>query len=864
MKNTLSAALIAAFAMSLTFGQRLPSIEKRALRMQIPQVEFGPARVFADPNGALISWEMTAEPNTAGYNVYEMGGWSARLVNKRMVLGSATRSGAGEIGGESYEIFDALGDYRSLYVIEAYGLDGTRSFSKQIKAKYVGDIGEAVGIAVDDLKSSQKSRNRVIESSALMLSDELQATVSSSEQPADLATHRWVVSQPAASISVRQDGLYRVSRNSLAAANFPVNSDPANWRLFLQGVEHPIIVGPNADYIEFYGRGIDTPETDTRVYYLISDSVPGRRIVSRILRSVGGNIVSPSFTMEAIKKERGSYDQNILNGEVENHWGGIVTSAVPRFQVEFDLNAIDPSSSNSTLTVKMQGFSAAGHETRVWLNGTDIGTVTGNGRNSYSREFTIPTGLLVDGGSKNLLELSSVASNDLSYFDAVAVEYPRKYIAEQNRLAFFTPGFRRVNVGGFTSANVRVFDTTHDAHPQFIANAQIISDSGTFMARLPSARPAVYYAVEDSAVLTPAAVAENKPSTLSTAGNSADLVIISHSAPDFLAASEAWADYRRAQGFAVKVVDVRDVFDEFNYGLRSWLAIKQFLQFTHENWQKAPAYVLLIGDGSRDPRNYEGNGSWDLVPTRMVDTFFTETGSDEALADFDGDGLADMAVGRIPAREASLITTALNKTSVFEADANRTERGSFFVYGGLDENNFEYISQTLNNQVSQTIPGTLLPAPTGANSSFIDALNTGKFIVNFAGHGSTGAWFRSKSADSFFNLTQDAPSLTNGNKQTIFTMLTCLNGYFIHPKNDSLSEGLLKNQNGGAVAAWSSSGLTTSDLQTVMGKRFYNQLGEGNITRLGDLIRDAKAALTAGPDVKFSWVLLGDPMLKVR
>jgi hypothetical protein len=49
-----------------------------------------------------------------------------------------------------------------------------------------------------------------------------------------------------------------------------------------------------------------------------------------------------------------------------------------------------------------------------------------------------------------------------------------------------------------------------------------------------------------------------------------------------------------------------------------------------------------------------------------------------------------------------------------------------------------------------------------------------------------------------------------------------------------------------------------------MGNRFYNQLAVGNITRMGDLIRDAKSVLPGSSDVRYSWALLGDPMLKVR
>ena len=98
-------------------------------------------------------------------------------------------------------------------------------------------------------------------------------------------------------------------------------------------------------------------------------------------------------------------------------------------------------------------------------------------------------------------------------------------------------------------------------------------------------------------------------------------------------------------------------------------------------------------------------------------------------------------------------------------------------------------------------------------------------------------------------------------------MLTCLNGYFIGYNglnDDSIGELLLRTPNGGGPASWASTGLTTADVQMTMGRRFIQQIGLGNIPRMGDLIRDAKFVIPAGADVRFSWALFGDPMLKVR
>jgi hypothetical protein len=147
-----------------------------------------------------------------------------------------------------------------------------------------------------------------------------------------------------------------------------------------------------------------------------------------------------------------------------------------------------------------------------------------------------------------------------------------------------------------------------------------------------------------------------------------------------------------------------------------------------------------------------------------------------------------------------------------------------------------------------------------AHQNLINGINTGKFIVNYAGHGTAGLW-----GSSTFFQTAHMSQLTNAHSETIFTMLTCFNGFFLRPRptDDSLGEALLKIGTGGAVASWASTTETTPDYQLTMGAEFYRQLSLGNIPRMGELIRASKLSI-AGSDVGYSWTLLGDPALKVR
>ena len=105
----------------------------------------------------------------------------------------------------------------------------------------------------------------------------------------------------------------------------------------------------------------------------------------------------------------------------------------------------------------------------------------------------------------------------------------------------------------------------------------------------------------------------------------------------------------------------------------------------------------------------------------------------------------------------------------------------------------------------------------------------------------------------------DAAALTNGAMLPLFVMMDCLNGYFADVYADSLGEALVQAPNGGAVAVWASSGLSNSPIQLDMGRAAYRLLGQAGVT-LGEAVRNAKRAVT-DPDVKRTWVLLGDPTL---
>ena len=860
MKKCLSGIFILAIALFLNAplsAQRSGRTKKIILPEQV-LVKYSEAQAFSDGNGVWVKWQTEVESNNLGFYVYRVSGGSAERVNKTLVTGSYLRAEAPSSG--EYSFYDADGDFNSTYYVESLGIDGKVVGSDIFSPQPVEDLSSVAGASSASLKKNSDAANRDLLKSENELPDDLQSEVNENALQADASVQRFVAAQPGVKIGVKKEGFYRVSRAELQSAGFNVNSSSALWQLYVNGVQQSIIVGDGGAYVEFYGRGIDTPEADTQIYYLLVGTQNGRRIGTSVRRSSSAPSLANSFAQSLTNKQRKYPTSSILNGDEEDFFGTFINSAGGTFS--FNLPAVDFAAANASIEIVLRGLTLLPHQTRVVLNGTDIGSITGSYREAASRQYNLPTSLLRSGA--NTLQFTAFDNpSDVSMFDSVKVNYARLYRAEQNQLSFFTANYRASNLEGFSSPNIRVLDITYPDNPSVVANLPISQKNGGYQVYLPAGRGRVMYAVENSAILQADSVSPNAPSTLSTAAHNADLIIISYK--DWMNEANDWANYRRASGLSVEVVNIEDVFDEFNFGAVSALSIRSFLQYAKSNWQTAPRYVFLIGDSTNDPKNYQSFGNFNFIPTKFVDTAYGVAPSDDTLADFNDDGLAENAIGRSPARNPTEVAQLLNKTKIFEqTSVQGFNRGVIFASDVPQGWDFAGTSLKLSNLLPAGTSRFLINnADAGAKANLISELNNGRFFVNYAGHGASSLWGYSN--PRLFDRT-DAAALTNGNNYSVYTMLTCLNGYFVAPEvvKESLSEVLLKAQNGGAAAVWASTGETTPDIQEIMATRFYQQLSLGNIKRLGDLVNDAKTSISAGRDVRLSWVLLGDPTLKVR
>ncbi len=438
------------------------------------------------------------------------------------------------------------------------------------------------------------------------------------------------------------------------------------------------------------------------------------------------------------------------------------------------------------------------------------------------------------------------------------ISYPRSFKANNDSLQFTIKATQSPRIDGFTTPNIRIFDITDstaikELHPIIDSNGAEFAATVSPGSRGKARR---IVALTDAQVLHPVSLILNQSSTLNQDSNAADLLIISHR--DFIPSLASFVTQRHNRdGFTVKVVDVEDVYDEFSYGAHSPQSIKDFLSLASSKWAQPPRYLLLVGDASYDPRNYMGNGKWDFVPSMHVDTLSMEADSDDSLGDFDGDGVPELAIGRLPARSISEANVMVSKTVNFSpADVPQTALMVADNPVGYDFEAFdEHLMTLLPASMSvQRVYRSSDPTP---RDHIITKINQGVALVNYSGHGNIDIW-----AGPVFS-SSDALALNNGKRLPFVTVMDCLNGFFSDPLLEGLAESLLKAPNGGAIASFASSGLTSAIPQHEMGERMFQLLYGPQSIAIGDASRQAKSA-TQDIDVRRTWILFGDPTMKVR
>ena len=821
--------------------------------------------------GILLEWRTREEIRNLGFNIFRLDGSSSarQRLNPSIIAGSALliRGGSPQHAAKTYQWFDPSGTSQSTYLLEDVDLNGTRMPHGPISV----DVSAAPssGALKQPLLLTQLSHAIV----QPVVSKPHLLTVPRPILPPPLPGERLVSldGDAAVKISVQSEGWYEVSKSQLVAAGLNPSADAQHLQLYAEGFEQPLQIlgaqsgplGPN-DSIAFYGTGIDTPFSGTRVYWLIEGRGFGKRIPA-ITPAANGLSEPQSFPFTVVLEQRTTYFGTLLNGDNNDNFFGDAVTSTP-VDEQLTVAHSDPNSSIPvTVDVTLQGATdQQPHSVSVFFNGASIGEMDFANLTNVTQTFPIDRSLLQDGG--NTVELTALnGDNDISVVQSVALHYPHTYEADANWLKATANSGNTLHVSGFTNPQIHAVDIT-DPLNILELNGTIEQQGSTYSITLgtPRAEKAqrTLLIFSSDQISQPTGFAFHQPAALASERTGAQMVVITH--PDFVSALAPLVQLHQSQGQTVQVVTIDEVFDAFNYGERSPFAMRAFLQNAVSNWRTKPQYLLLVGDASLDPRNYLALGDFDFVPTRIIQTAAFKTASDDWFTDFNQTGFATIATGRLPVQTASDAQLVVSKIVGYEtgASANTANPQALLV---ADQNvgaDFTSATKFAATDLPSSLQATEIFAdgqdPSIVSQQILTALNAGPLLVNYSGHGSEQQW-------SFEDLldTNSAVTLSNGNQLSVYILMDCLNGFFQDVYAQSLAESLLLAPNGGAAAVWASSGFTNQPPQASMNQAFLQALKSNPSLSLGNAILQAKSGVS-DPDVRRTWIFFGDPAMLLQ
>ncbi|MDZ7265044.1 MAG: C25 family cysteine peptidase, partial [candidate division KSB1 bacterium] len=383
-----------------------------------------------------------------------------------------------------------------------------------------------------------------------------------------------------------------------------------------------------------------------------------------------------------------------------------------------------------------------------------------------------------------------------------------------------------------------------------------------------------YLVVSDHALLQPSAALLDTSADLRNANNGADLIIITHAA--FRQEAERLGQYRASHnGLRVKVVDVQDIYDEFNYGIFDPRAIREFLKHAYSAWQTpAPSYVMLFGDASWDyKKNLGQTANENYVPSYgnpVSDNWFV-------CLDSEGDVLPDMVVGRIPVASPEQAALVVDKIIAYEhTPSSGWKKNMLFITGGFnrsEQNLFMNQTRSLIQQYVSPIPASCRPFQINKTTEgyfegekkndVLSAIDLGMVWVNFLGHAGSRTW------DLMFNHP-DIEELTNQDRYPFITSMTCHTGRFAEPEGSAFGEHFLLAANKGAIGFWGTTGWGYIFQDNILLRNLFQHVLIDTIHVLGEATTLAKLKLWASygfssynTNVIHQYTLLGDPLLNL-
>jgi hypothetical protein len=724
--------------------------------------------------------------------------------------------------------------------------------------------------------------------------------------------------EPTMKLYTEEPGVYRVTWSELVEAG--MDADPiATDRLSATRLGRVVPIWIE-DSDGLFGPG------DAVVFN--ADRLPGEvgfldeysRFTCTILRSDGGGErgreytprtavgqVTPSKVHRHLEHDAIMVRFSEETQEVMERWYWSRLSVADRepMRVEIPLPDLDPDPGDLTLRLGLRGWSRARnlegmaeHAVEIRTPGQDAAVVEFSGRDLFVADVRIdasgaaggrlPIEVLVperlDGGGDLVV--------DVVLLNWIEVEYSRLPVFGPGQWRL-TPGTSTDGSGGLTfrGDGIGVIYGSDGWRMPLPLDADTVAVPGPPGETLTVVVGESYRPVD--------AIAEDAPSTLRSDDNRADYIMVTHRS--LAAALAPLAEFHRERGLEVMVVDVEDIYDEFNHGVYHPRALRDFVVTATTRWRApAPRFLLLAGDATWDPKNetaederyadwtyrpgekarFIKNGSTpytqqavrNIVPTWDYPTYQGHAASDNYFVSVEGDDhLPDLAVGRFAVATAEEMAAVVGKTIAYAsspgADPDWVRRVLLITN---ESRSFQRRSDSIAEdftargfEVEKIYPQAEEAANEHHTRAIVDALARGTAMVQFLGHGGRYIWrtgppdYR-KNHDLF--TLDHLDELPRGHPLPVVISLTCYSAPFDHPTADSIGEKLVRLADRGAIAVFAASWRNSPSAR--MGGIVMEELQVPGTT-IGEAIQRAKHRIRT-PILVETYNLLGDPALPMR
>ncbi|MCF7911263.1 MAG: T9SS type A sorting domain-containing protein [Candidatus Cloacimonetes bacterium] len=326
------------------------------------------------------------------------------------------------------------------------------------------------------------------------------------------------------------------------------------------------------------------------------------------------------------------------------------------------------------------------------------------------------------------------------------------------------------------------------------------------------------------------------------------MVIISYS--DFMDEMQPFIEWKNQKGIATTIVDVSSIGN-------SSTSIQNFITSEYEA-DDGLVWVLLVGDAAQ-------------VATKA----YNGAGGDPQYTYLEGnDCYSEIFIGRFSAETAAQVETQVERSVYYERDVidgDWMQRGIGIAssqgagqghYGEADYVHIGYIRDDLLDYGYLEVDE--IYDTNGGNASMVsNAINEGRGIINYCGHGSNSSWVSTGFNISYVN------ALTNDYMLPFIQSIACVNGNFTN--TTCFAEAWMRATNAGAptgaVAIFASSinqswappmyaqdesiDLMCDDALNTLGGLWFN-----GVSYMIDESNDISMAKT--------WHIFGDPSLQVR